>query len=131
MELIGEDVLTFDFTTIERLIAGSAVNYVTDQSPPTLLRYAGDDDMVPASQGLKRLHDALVAEGYDCDEVDNGDVEFQEFRYTKAGSPTHNLFYYPNEEHNLDYHEEYPRPNEPLYADYWAMYDWYFDEYFK
>ena len=116
--LLGAEVPVTDWNAIpvnilELLEKVSPVSYVTEYSPPTLLRYTENDNMVPASQGDK-LKDKLE----DC--------------YNKVEDVDFNLFPFKESPHRLDFDgipsgisdEELER-----YQDYWAKYDWYFDEY--
>ena len=115
--LIGMEVTEDDFAddfshipvgVMERLEAASPTFYVTPDTPPTLLRYAGKDYTVPAYQG-DRLKTALEAsnkwEGIDF-----------------------NLFHFPNSGHELDF-KSTPVEDSALYQTYWAKYNWYFDTY--
>ena len=96
---------------LELLEKASPVFYVTEYSPPTLLRYAGNDIMVPASQG-DRLKDKL--EDYNVEGVG------------------FDLFSFPSADHDLDFYgipEGISETELALYQAYWTTYDWYFDEY--
>jgi len=107
--LAGVEVTALDDrTAIPELIAASPLTRVTPNVPPTLLRYAKNDNLVPFAHG-EDLAEAL----------DNAGVDFD-------------LFLFKESTHRLDFDgipsgisdEELER-----YQDYWAKYDWYFDEY--
>jgi len=111
--LLGTEVPVIDWNAIPANILGllekaSPVSYVSQNTPPTLLRYAEHDNMVPASQGDK-LKAALEASNK------WEDVDF-------------NLFHFPNSGHNLDSIST-PVEDSALYQYYWTTYDWYFNEY--
>jgi len=119
------DVLTvFPTEILELLIAVSPVAYVTAASPPTLLRYAGQDNQVHKFQGFL-LFEALKAVGYSGGDIDiyNGTENCEQYLLTKSGSEIeHNLFFYYDDNHYLKM---------DAFADktYQGTYAWYFKKY--
>jgi len=112
--LLGTEVPVTDWNAIpanilELLEKASPVSYVTEYAPPTLLRYAGNDNMVPGSQG-----DKLKEKLEDCNKEE--DVDFS-------------LFFFSESTHYLDFNRIPPEEELEQYQDYWAKYNWYFNEY--
>ena len=99
------------------LVYGSPINYVTENAPPTLMRYAGQDNLVPASHGtmLQEAFEGLGKEAAMNPSTKKADVHF-------------NLFYFSNASHDVS-DEELNQHHPILFEHYLGVYKQYFEDY--